>query len=407
MIVDLPGTSVAAVASKLRDLRDAAGAMALSRVLTLVVVVDDARADEALTVAARATHQHPSRIVAIAAGTRRGANRIDAQLRLGGDAGASEIIVLRLYGELVDHAESVVMPLLLPDSPIVAWWPYDAPEDPGADPIGALAQRRITDAEHAADAATAIATRAKVYRPGDTDLVWTRTTRWRGLLAAALDQPPFEPVRRVTVCGGLDSGSTDLLAAWLGHRLGCPVVRGRAPAGAGLLSVRLERESGPIDLVRPDGLVAILSHPGQPIRRLALARRSDEECLSDELARLDPDDVYDETLRHGLPLLRGKALKTVTEAVAAGLAPELDEARRIAAEIAKAAGGQGSAAMVERPAPTQQASDEDVRRRGAAQRDQVQAERTESTKKPPRSVGGGTAKPTPTPRGKGAGSGRG
>ena len=91
------------------------------------------------------------------------------------------------------------------------------------------------------------------------------------------------------------------------------------------------------------------------------------------LARLDPDDVYDETLRHGLPLLRGKALKTVTEAVAAGLAPELDEARRIAAEIAKAAGGQGSAAMVERPAPTQQASDEDVRRRGAAQRDPAPA----------------------------------
>ena len=188
---------------------------------------------------------------------------------------------------------------------------------------------------------------------------------------------------------------TDVAVVGFGATGACAAIEA---AHAGARVMLFERNSG-------SGGASGLS--GGESRRLALARRSDEECLSDELARLDPDDVYDETLRHGLPLLRGKALKTVTEAVAAGLAPELDEARRIAAEIAKAAGGQGSAAMVERPAPTQQASDEDVRRRGAAQRDQVQAERTESTKKPPRSVGGGTAKPTPTPRGKGAGSGRG
>ena len=78
MIVDLPSTSVGAVAAKLRDLRDAAGAMALSRVLTLVVLVDAAHADQALTVATRATYQHPSRIVAIVEGTDRGEAQIDA-----------------------------------------------------------------------------------------------------------------------------------------------------------------------------------------------------------------------------------------------------------------------------------------------------------------------------------------
>ena len=375
MIVDLPGTSVGAVATKLRDLRNAAGAMALSRVLTLVIVVDEPHADDALTVATRATYQHPSRIVAIVEGSDRGDARIDAQIRLGGDAGASEIIVLRLSGGLVAHAESVVLPLLLPDSPIVAWWPYNAPGNPAQHPIGALAQRRITDAEHATDPSKAIAARAAVYAPGDTDLVWTRTTKWRGLLAAALDQPPYEAVTRVTVCGGLDSGSTDLLAAWLGNRLGCPVVRGRAPAGSGLLSVRLQRASGPIDLVRPDGLVAILSQPGQPVRRLALARRTDEECLSDELARLDPDEVYDDTLRKGLPLLSGDALMTVTEAVEADYAPSLPEARSLAEELVRATAGQASAAMVEREAPPTEASDAAVRRRAAEQHDRVNAAR--------------------------------
>lgn len=378
MIVDLPGTEVAAVAARLRDLRDSTGAMALSRVLTLVVVVDDEHADEALSVATRATHQHPSRIVAVVASTPRGRHRMDAQIRLGGDAGASEIIVLRLYGELVAHAESVALPLLLPDSPIVAWWPYAAPKDPGADPIGALAQRRITDAERAPDPSKAIASRRKTYRPGDTDLVWTRTTKWRGILAAALDQPPFEPVSRVTVCGGLDSGSTDLLAGWLGSKLGCPVVRGRAPAGSGLLCVRLERASGPIDLIRPDGLVSILAHPGQPVRRLALARRTDEECLADELARLDPDEVYAETLERGLPLLTGKAVMTVTEAVEKGYAPSLEDARRTAEEIRRATTGRGSAVMVERAAPPDEAPAEAVRQRARAQRDKVDAQRRDT-----------------------------
>ena len=37
---------------------------------------------------------------------------------------------------MVKHPESVVLPLLLPDSPVALWWPTDAPEDPAADPLG-------------------------------------------------------------------------------------------------------------------------------------------------------------------------------------------------------------------------------------------------------------------------------
>ena len=385
MIVDMPGTSVSALSSRLRELRADAGAMALSRVLTLVVVVADEHAEATLAVATKATHQHPSRIVCVVNSTRRGASRLDGQIRVGGDAGASEIVVLRLYGRINDHAESVVLPLLLPDSPVVAWWPYDAPKDPSADPIGALAQRRITDAEHSPDPAKAVVARASVYADGDTDMVWTRTTRWRGLLAAALEQPPFEQVTHVSVCGGRDSGSTDLLAAWLGHRLGCPVTRGRGPAGTGLVSVRLQRESGPIDLVRPDGTVAILAHPGQPVRRLALARRDDAECLSDELARLDSDEIYEETLRKGLPLLKGKASITLSDAVARGLAPDLDEARRQATSIRRAGKGVGSAVMGEAPAPPRADDEAAVHARAKDRTREVEQER----RKGPAATGGG------------------
>ena len=53
------------------------------------------------------------------------------------------------YGELTRHGESVVLPLLLADSPIVVWWPDEAPKNPAEDPIGRLGSRRITDSEHA------------------------------------------------------------------------------------------------------------------------------------------------------------------------------------------------------------------------------------------------------------------
>ena len=127
MIVDLPSTTTAAMSKKLVALRNDVGAMALGRVLTLLIVADESDADEAIEAANDASRQHPCRIIAIVTGNKRGASRLDAQIRVGGDAGASEVVVLRLYGALADHGDSVVIPLLLPDSPVVAWWPRGAP----------------------------------------------------------------------------------------------------------------------------------------------------------------------------------------------------------------------------------------------------------------------------------------
>ena len=59
--------------------------------------------------------------------------------------------MLRLSGPLAKHASSVVMPFLLPDTPVVAWWPDVAPAVPAQDPLGKLAIRRITDATNGAD----------------------------------------------------------------------------------------------------------------------------------------------------------------------------------------------------------------------------------------------------------------
>ena len=303
MIIDLPDTNTATLSRKLVELRETGGAIALGRVMTLIIVTDDGPAESAIRAANDASREHPCRVLAVVRGNKRGTSRLDAQIRVGGDAGASEVIVLRLYGPLADHGDSIVMPFLLPDAPVVAWWPGVPPTEPSKDPIGAMAQRRITDAAATQRPLKTLEHSAEHHVPGDTDLAWSRITLWRGLLAAALDQPPYEPVRSAVVTGGLDSPSADLMAAWLALTLRCPVTRNRTPAGSGLISVTLDRESGPVELVRPEGNVATLSQPGQPDRRISLAPRADRDCLAEELRRLDPDDIYAEVLTEGLKLL--------------------------------------------------------------------------------------------------------
>ncbi|MFB9903815.1 glucose-6-phosphate dehydrogenase assembly protein OpcA [Allokutzneria oryzae] len=347
MIIDLPSTTTSQVNKKLVDLREQGGAVALGRVLTLVIVTDDgARTEEAIDAANDASREHPCRVIVLARGARKAAARLDAQVRVGGDAGASEVVVLRLYGPLADEGASCVIPLLLPDAPVVAWWPFEAPENPSQDPIGQLAQRRITDAAAERNPIKALEQRRQSYVDGDTDLAWTRLTSWRALLAAALDLPPYEKVTAATVSGEADSPSTDLLAAWLSARLRIPVTRSKAASGQGIVSAVLERRSGTVELVRPDGKVGTLYQPGQPDRRVALQRREVRDCLAEELRRLDPDEIYEETLRGLSKVTRGRAAPKKPARPSAAAKPKATKKAE-----APAAASEQPEAEAQKPAP--------------------------------------------------------
>lgn len=300
MIIDLPDTTTTAVTRTLVRLRDEGGAVALGRVLTLVVDAEAEDVEQAIEAANDASREHPCRVIVLARDASRTTARLDAEIRVGGDAGASEVILLRASGEMLAHSDTLVMPLLLPDAPIVAWWPSELPEHPSEHPIGAMAQRRITDSLACSDPLSTLRRLRDGHRAGDTDLAWTRLTAWRGLLAAALDQPPYEPVTRAVVSGHETHPSVPLLAAWLAHALRCPVEIVREKDVQGITRVVLERESGPVVVARPDGRVATIQQPGQPERTTAMPMRSLRECLSEELRRLDPDEVYGEVLIDGL-----------------------------------------------------------------------------------------------------------
>lgn len=290
----LTGTTAGKISAQLTHLRHQMGAPAVGMVLTLVVVTDERDQYDAVRAATEAAREHPSRILVVINRESDEANRLDAELRIG-ESTPGEVVVLRLYGELTAHADSVVSPLLLPDTPVVAWWPGEAPAVPSEDAIGALAQRRITDAKAMRDGIKALAGRAKGYAPGDTDLSWTRLTPWRSLLAAAFDQPVGK-VRKGFVEAAAGNTSAPLLAAWLTERLGA-AVKVTESGGPGLTAVRLTVPEGELSVVRSDARLATLCRPGQPDRHVALARRHTSELLAEELRRLDPDEIYEASLR--------------------------------------------------------------------------------------------------------------
>ncbi|GFG76098.1 glucose-6-phosphate dehydrogenase assembly protein OpcA [Mycobacterium botniense] len=290
MIVDMLDTSTTAINDKLNELRRRVGAVTRGRVMTLIIAPDsDARLDESIDAANFASHEHPSRIIVVMTEASGGAEaRLDAQLRTGGDTGAGEVVVLRLSGPLSMHADSVVMPFMLPDTPIVAWWPDTAPPVPAQDPLGKLAIRRITDATNSEDPLSAIKSRLSGYTPGDTDLAWSRITHWRALLTATVDQPPYEPITSALVSGLKTEPALDILAGWLASRIDGPVRR-----AVGELKVELVRCTETVTLSRPqDGVTATLSRTGRPDALVPLPRRETRECLAEDLRRLDPDDIY-------------------------------------------------------------------------------------------------------------------
>ncbi len=191
-MIELLDTNSSGIAAELVRARKRTGSPAMGMVMTLVIVVDEDEATAAMDAARLASHEHPARVIGVILGDGRGAGVVNAQVGMG-DGWTGEIALIRLKGEVVKHAESVVLPLLLPDSPVAIWWPHDAPADPAADPLGALAQRRITDAASVSSGrTTALSTQCSSYVKGNTDLAWTRITPWRALLAAALDQHPLK-----------------------------------------------------------------------------------------------------------------------------------------------------------------------------------------------------------------------
>jgi glucose-6-phosphate dehydrogenase assembly protein OpcA len=305
-VTTLWDTTGSAVVKELAAQRRTGGAVLSGVALTLIVVADESRVDEAEEAATAAAEQHPCRLLVV---VRRQIDapspRLDAEVLIGGRLGPGEAVVMRMYGRLALHAESVVLPLLAADAPVVAWWHAAPPERLATDALAVLAERRITDSSIADDSLAALRTRADDYFPGDTDLAWTRSTPWRATLTSTLDSVAGRRGDAVTVRGGSiegDRGSAtaQLLAGWLSSRCGCQVEvveSTRTPGPSGVDSVVLSLDQDEEVRVQADRRGgAVISQPFRPDSTVALPDRSLGDLLGEELRRLDPDEPFSDAL---------------------------------------------------------------------------------------------------------------
>jgi len=288
-MIGLWDTTGADVVKALAAERRSAGGVTSGLALTLVCIATPDRVREAEAAATIAAAAHPCRILIVSRDdVTQPDSRLDAEIIVGGRLGPCEAVVMKMRGRLALHAESVVMPLLAPDVPVVTWWHCEPPERIAHDPLGVVADRRITDTAHATDPMGALSVRAEDYAPGDTDLAWTRTTPWRTLIAGAFDAQA-SAVGAVTVAAPESDPAAALLGGWLRARLG--VTPSIEPADA-LSAVRFELTDGSTaELVAHDG-TATLRRTGLADRILPLVRRPLGDELAEELRRLDADQPY-------------------------------------------------------------------------------------------------------------------
>jgi glucose-6-phosphate dehydrogenase assembly protein OpcA len=299
-------TTGSAVVKELAAQRRTGGAVLSGVALTLVVVADEGRVAEAEEAATHAAEAHPCRILVV---VRRQidapAPRLDAEVLIGGRLGPGEAVVMRMYGRLALHAESVVLPLLAADAPVVAWWHAAPPDRLATDALAVISGRRITDSSIPDDPLAALKTRAADYAPGDTDLAWTRSTAWRAILASTVDSISGRRREPVQIRGGRVEGdphnaTAQLLAGWLSSRCGCAItveegVRKPGPSGVDSVILQLDQdEEVQLHADRRGG--AVISQPFRPDATVALPERVLGDLLSEELRRLDTDEPYREAL---------------------------------------------------------------------------------------------------------------
>ena len=100
MKTDLTDTTASKINKALVQGRHDLGTPTVGMVLTMVIVTDEENAYDSIKEAEKASHEHPSRtLVVIKRHARtprdRTESRLDAEVRMGADAGTGETVVLR------------------------------------------------------------------------------------------------------------------------------------------------------------------------------------------------------------------------------------------------------------------------------------------------------------------------
>lgn len=300
MIQTFENTTTSEISAALREI--AMSSPGSGRVLNLIGVIkagDDV--GRAIDICGAASREHPCRVVIVVEDEDAEEDNLRADIHTGEDSGPSEVVVLYPTGTSAKQLDTLVMPLLLADTPIVVYWPNIPPQSPSKHPLGKLAIRRITDSRETEDPIATLRVLAENYVPGDTDLSWAGITLWRGLLAAIIEEYPDFKLDHIRVSGNCGHPSNYLIAEWLQHALNVPVDITNVDV-ATIHSVKMISEDDDELMLHRETAesVAELIRPDLPKTLVNLPRRSVEDCLMEDLRQLDTDELYGEIMTSGL-----------------------------------------------------------------------------------------------------------
>jgi Glucose-6-phosphate dehydrogenase subunit len=274
---DVKVGEVEAALAKLRALASQSSPSMRTSVMTHLAWVPEEWLDKARAALSGMAERHPSRTVLLVPEPDFGMNRIDATVALecyqvpaSDRSVCSEVIELRLKGMRAKAPASIVLPLLISDLPVFLRWrglpPWGAQE---LDQLLGVIDRLIVDSTEWDDLPVAYGHLVPLFeRVAVSDIAWSRTSRWRQLLASLW--PDIADVNRIRVKG--TEAQALLLCGWLRSRLGRDDVEMEHVEAERLEGIDLDGEPAPF----PPG------DPPQP-----------SDVLSEELDRFARDAVYE------------------------------------------------------------------------------------------------------------------
>lgn len=214
-------------------------------VLNLVIFTEDEEGlEQATEIVARLTWAYPCRAIVLVARPDRSADTMNAWISAHcqlpdpkGNKVCCEQITVEGSSLASERLASMVLPLLVPDLPVVVWWPGDpALEGPFFERLMDTSDRLIVDSrrfENPVRSFTRLAQLSEMRFRGVaiSDLNWARLTPWRRLVAQFFDAPEMMPylshVDKITIDYEAPNDSNTpnfsealLLVGWLGHQLG-------------------------------------------------------------------------------------------------------------------------------------------------------------------------------------------
>ncbi len=280
--------------------------------MTLVVAAEDAAdADRARRTVGVLMHSHPSRAVILRPGGASGSgDDLDARIfaecwKPFGKAQqiCSEGIEITAGRSGFSEVARFLVPLRVPDLPVVLWCRGAAALEPGPlEPLFPLADKIIFDSAHVADADSALQFLRRLRARGSrvADLHWTRLTGWREVLAHLFDDQALQPgevkTAQVTFGGPSVTTCARYFASWIRTALpGARVTLASGDGPPGLHSVTLAGASDSLAIAIGSDHCVEVSGCGRHYRSL-LPSASEEELMQEELGILGPDPVYERVL---------------------------------------------------------------------------------------------------------------